>query len=1219
MGAASLVVTASSAATTYGTAPTAISPSYAGFVNGDTPSSLTTQPTCVTSATAASVVGTYAATCSGAVDSNYAISYVGGSVTVSPAPITITASSSSMTYGDSAPTVTPTIDGLQNGEGASVLGAGLSCTTEATSSSPVGPYRSSCSGAADTNYAITYVDGSTTVTPASVTITASSSSMTYGDSAPTVTPTIDGLQNGEGASVLGAGLSCATEATSSSPVGPYRSSCSGAADTNYAITYVDGSTTVSPASLSITASSATLTYGDPVPDITAQVTGLVNGEAAAVLGVGLLCSTSAQPGSAAGTYASTCSGAVDSNYTIAYVDGTVTVDPAALVVTASSSAVTYGDSVPPVTASFAGFVNGDSGSSLSTAPSCTTTAVSASPPGSYPTSCSGAVDPNYSITFEPGSVVIGRAPLVIVASSGTSTYGDNPPAVTPAYQGFAAGDSAVSLTTPPTCATTATQASGVGTYTTSCSGAVDANYDISYEPGQTFVDAAPLDISASSASQAYGAAPPHITPSYSGFVNGDTSASLATAPTCDSPVLPTTPVGTYASSCSGASDPNYTFSYSGGSVTVGQADVTVTAGSGSTSYGSPASAVTPAIDGLQNGEDASVLGGGLACTTTATASSSVGTYSSSCQGASDPNYSVAYVNGTVTVLPVAATVTASSGSFTYGDTPSMITPTVTGLVNGETAAVLGAGLTCTTSALATTPVGAYPSTCSGGVDADYQISYVAGVVQEVAAPLVVAASSGTMNYGSTPPTITPTYAGFVNGDGPGTLNTVPSCTTAATSSSPVGTYPSTCSGGSDPDYALNYAPGSVVVGASTLIVTASSGTRSYGTAPAAVSPSYSGFVNGDGPASLTAAPSCASVGGAASGVGSYATSCSGASDPNYTIQYVGGVDKVTPAPLTVTASSATMTYGGLKPTITATVNGFQNGDTATVLGTGLTCTTAAGPSSTVGTYSSSCAGASDPNYTITYAGGSVTVGPATLAVTASNLTKQFGSVNPSLTYTITGFVNGQSLASSGVSGQPVCSTTATTTSSAGSYPITCAPGTLSAANYAFTFVSGTLTIQNTTTLACLTIGSVTVSAGQSVRVAPGCTVIGSITVKTGGALDAEGALVLGALNGTGGTIRMCNSSFALIFTAVGATGPIVVGDGTSSCKGSTLIGGVSFSSNSGGVSLQHDTALGAVSVSHNSGGVIVTGNRVYGLLTVTANTGSVVDRPNTVVGSSTLQ
>ena len=47
-----------------------------------------------------------------------------------------------------------------------------------------------------------------------------------------------------------------------------------------------------------------------------------------------------------------------------------------------------------VTASYSGFVNGDSAASLPIAPTCWTTATSSSP---YPTYCSEAADPNYTI------------------------------------------------------------------------------------------------------------------------------------------------------------------------------------------------------------------------------------------------------------------------------------------------------------------------------------------------------------------------------------------------------------------------------------------------------------------------------------------------------------------------------------------------------------------------------------------------------------------------------------------------------------------------------------------------------------------------------------------------------------------------------------------------------------------------------------------------------
>ena len=67
-----------------------------------------------------------------------------------------------------------------------------------------------------------------------------------------------------------------------------------------------------------------------------------------------------------------------------------------------------------------------------------------------------------------------------------------------------------------------------------------------------------------------------------------------------------------------------------------------------------------------------------------------------------------------------------------------------------------------------------------------------------------------------------------------------------------------------------------------------------------------------------------------------------------------------------------------------------------------------------------------------------------------------GSV-PALSYTVKGFANGETQATA-TSGKPSLSTTATSTSKAGSYTVVAAEGSLSAKNYAFTFVSGTLTV-----------------------------------------------------------------------------------------------------------------------------------------------------------------
>ena len=268
---------------------------------------------------------------------------------------------------------------------------------------------------------------------------------------------------------------------------------------------------VNAASLTITASSPSATYGGAVPGVTATYSGFVNGDSASALGTAPTCSTSATSGSPAGNYPTSCSGAVDPNYSISYVDGQATVEPATLVIAASSASLTYGGAAPSITGSYSGFVNGDDVSSLTTPPTCSTSVTSVTAVGSYSSACTGAVDGNYSITYIDGSVQVAPAPLTIMAPSETMVYGSAVPALGVSYSGFVDGDGVSSLTTPPTCSTTATSASPMGVYDTVCSGAVDSNYEISYVDGSMQVTAAALVVTASSGSLTYGGSVPAVT------------------------------------------------------------------------------------------------------------------------------------------------------------------------------------------------------------------------------------------------------------------------------------------------------------------------------------------------------------------------------------------------------------------------------------------------------------------------------------------------------------------------------------------------------------------------------------------------------------------------------------------------------------------------------------------------------------------------------------
>jgi hypothetical protein len=106
------------------------------------------------------------------------------------------------------------------------------------------------------------------------------------------------------------------------------------------------------------------------------------------------------------------------------------------------------------------------------------------------------------------------------------------------------------------------------------------------------VTTAPLTITANDQSKAYGRAIPALTASYTGLVNGDTSASLTTQPTLTTAATAASHVGTYAITAAGAADPDYTVSYVAGSLAVTTAPLTITANDQSKAYGAALPALT---------------------------------------------------------------------------------------------------------------------------------------------------------------------------------------------------------------------------------------------------------------------------------------------------------------------------------------------------------------------------------------------------------------------------------------------------------------------------------------------------------------------------------------------------------------------------------------------------------------------------------------------------
>ncbi|MDD5383981.1 MAG: MBG domain-containing protein [Gallionella sp.] len=103
--------------------------------------------------------------------------------------------------------------------------------------------------------------------------------------------------------------------------------------------------------------------------------------------------------------------------------------------------------------------------------------------------------------------------------------------------------------------------------------------------------------------------------------------------------------------------------------------------------------------------------------------------------------------------------------------------------------------------------------------------------------------------------------------------------------------------------------------------------------------------------------------------------------------------------LAVTAAAQSRIYGAADPAFSYTVSGFEFGDIAA---TALSGTLGRAAGENVGSYAINSGLASSLGYAITYTG-NLGITPASLSVIANALSKVYGSADPALTYTATGF------------------------------------------------------------------------------------------------------------------------------------------------------------------------------------------------------------------------
>ena len=303
----------------YGDANPEFNITYSGFRDGDSEVGFSVPASISTIVDNSSKVGKYDIVASGAVSDKYEISYIPGTLTITKAPLSISAGNYTKKQGDAMPVLKASYVGFKNGEDESVLTKQPVFSCEANEASAPAEYAVTISGADAENYDISYEQGRLTVVEAdAVVVRAKSYSRQYGDENPVFEFETDGA-------ALDGTPEIVCSAVANSPVGSYTIEVKQGTIKNYNVHFESGSLVITKAPLSISAGNYTKKQGDAMPVFKASYVGFKNGENESVLTKQPVFSCEANEASAPAEYSVTISGADAENYEISYEQGVLTV------------------------------------------------------------------------------------------------------------------------------------------------------------------------------------------------------------------------------------------------------------------------------------------------------------------------------------------------------------------------------------------------------------------------------------------------------------------------------------------------------------------------------------------------------------------------------------------------------------------------------------------------------------------------------------------------------------------------------------------------------------------------------------------------------------------------------------------------------------------------------------------------------------------------------
>lgn len=797
--------------------------------------------------------------------------------------VTITAGSGSKTYDGTALTTSSyTYEGLNDGDSIEDVTITGSQTIVGTSNNVASAAKIVDADGQDvtSSYSINYVDGSLEVTKASATVKADNQTKTYGQADPQLTATVTGLV-GEDT------ITYTLTRAEGEDVGTYAITASGESDQgNYIVTYEPANLTIQLATVTVTADAKTKVYGDDDPDLTATVTGAGDGAT-----VNYTLSRAA--GQNVGEYAITVTAGENPNYTVNVVPGTFKINPRALTITADSDTKVYdGTALTKNSYTNTELISGHTLESVDITGSITLAGTSNNIPSAAKVVDDQGIDvtANYDITYSNGRLTVDPKPIAITAEDASKVY-DGTALTEPGYtyEELAEGDvlESVEVTGSRTNVGTENNVPSAAKIINAAGKDVTESYDIDYVNGKLTIEPALITVTPDQNEKTYGDADPRLTATVSDLVKPEDLATITYTVNRESGEN----VGDYRLSVSGDQyQGNYEVEYDNTPVyfTINKAMATVKADSKSKNYGEADPRLTATVEGLKNGDEASVI----SYTIERDAGEDVGTYDIVPDGdAEQGNYDVTYETGVFTIGKVAATVTMKNATKTYGDEDPEFEYEVTGLKNDDDESVISFAI----SRDAGENVGEYTVTANGEEDqGNYTVSFVNAALTIERATATVSAERLTKVYGENDPELTVSVTGLQNGDD----ESVISYTIGREEGENTGTYTITPSGAAvQGNYNVTFKTSTLTITQAEVTVTANAAEKIYGAEDPELTAEIEGLLNGESEDLITYSLERDE----GENVRTYAITASGdQSQGNYTVTYKAGTFTITRRPISVT-------------------------------------------------------------------------------------------------------------------------------------------------------------------------------------------------------------------------------------------------------------------------------------------------------------------------------